>query len=545
MAPSNSSHRIVIVGAGFGGLGFAIWLKRNWGLEDFIIIEKASDIGGTWRDNTYPGCSSDVPIHWYSLSTDLKPDWAASYGYQPEIQNYMLGLVSKYKLRSYCMFDTRVVSADWDSSARVYHIVAEDTQTGSKKEITATILISATGILSEPCTPGLKDAHTFKGTTFHSATWRNDVPLEGKRVAVIGNGCSATQFVPLIAKDPSVTVTQFCRTPMWYMKRDKPPYSEATKWVFSHLPITMRLHRYMIAVRLDLNYAFMYFYGGIVGRLMKRAMTNYVKQTAPSEYHDLVIPSYPPGCKRLIIDTGYLSALHRPNLTLTGDGIEKFTETGIITQKGDHIPFDVIIYATGFTTNRFPYTIRGSSGQTMNEYWESQGGPTAYLGSTVPGFPNFFMIQGPNTTTGHASVIFTQEVQFDYALKLFEPIISGELTSLEPTQSATTAYNSHIQDRLSTSVWSQCASWYRSGPDGKIHSSFPGPVIWYWWLLRRPQWGDYLTRRGDKTQPVKHGVRALTWIIRLAAAVVLGAAGRAWLGSGVRSTSRRAFFVRA
>ncbi|TFY82785.1 hypothetical protein EWM64_g1230 [Hericium alpestre] len=489
--PNNPT--IAIIGSGFGGLGFAIWLKRHWNFEDFVILEKASEVGGTWR-----GCSSDVPIHWYSLSTDLKPDWRASHGFQSEIHDYLLDLTSKYSLREHCVFNTLVLSADWDKTIESWRIVTKDLKTGETKETIAKILISAAGILHTPYTPYIPGAEEYNGISFHSAQWRHDVDLHGKRVAVLGNGCSATQFVPIIAQDSSTQITQFCRTPMWYVGREKPPYSESSKWIFAHIPFIMRIHRYMIAARYELTWLFIFFWKGKLGDYLRKAYSKYMRDTAPVEYADKLIPSYPPGCKRFILDTGYLTALHQPNLTPNFDGVDKITADGIVTKKGEHLPFDVIIYATGFKTDGWYYDLRGRTGQTLDEYFDAHGGPTAYLGSTIPGFPNFFTIAGPNTTTGHASVVFSEEVQFDYALQLYEPIISGVLSTIEPTVSATDAYNHMIDRRLSASVWSNCTSWYRTGATGRIFATFPGPLSMYWWYMRRPNWQHYQVQGGSK-----------------------------------------------
>ncbi|KAI0314700.1 FAD/NAD-P-binding domain-containing protein [Amylostereum chailletii] len=476
----NSNRSIVIIGAGMGGLGMAMALKREWGFEDFVIIERASEVGGTWRENVYPGCASDVPIHGYSFSTDLKPDWNKSHGLQPEIQDYLLDLTSKYGLRSHCVFDTAVVSADWDEKDKVWRIVSTNTKTGATTTTNARIVVSAMGILAEPNLAKLPGHETFKGITFHSAQWREDVDLRRKRVAIIGNGCSATQIAPIITEDPTTDVTNFCRTPMWYVDGAHVPYSPFWKWIYAHVPLAALLHRWKIQASFDINYISFRGRNSWLHRRITKQLEAYIKTHAPEDYHDKIIPTYTPGCKRLIRDRDYLACLHRPNMRQNWDGIQNLTEDGIVTKTGEHIPFDVIVYATGFITDKFPVHVRGRSGLTVSEYYDENGGPTGYLGSTIPGFPNFFTIMGPNLTTGHASVIFAEEVQFNYALKLFKPVLDGALAAFEPTAAATDRYNAWLQRRLSNSVWTQCQSWYRVGTEGKIFSTFPGAMALFW-----------------------------------------------------------------
>ncbi|KAI0052204.1 FAD/NAD-P-binding domain-containing protein [Auriscalpium vulgare] len=526
----SDSVGVAVIGAGFGGLGVGIALKRQWGYEDFVIFEKASEIGGTWRDNTYPGCGSDVPIHWYSYSTDLKSDWKRSHGSQAEIQQYLLDVTEKYALRAHCLFDTAVVSANWDSSISLWQIVTENFKTGKKTTTTAKILISAVGPLSEPHISSIAGADDFKGETFHSAQWRHDVVLHGKRVAVIGNGCSATQLVPVISEDPAVNVVNFCRTPMWLVPGDIPAYSELSKWIFTHIPFAMRLHRNKIMFQYDIRFLLFRGKTNFLTRGLAKSQTKYIKQRAPKEYHDKIIPTYPPGCKRLVRDTNYLASLHRPNVSQNWDGIAAVTENGLRLKTGEKVPFDVIIYATGFVTEKFPVTIKNTHSETVNEYWERHGGPAAYLGTTLPTFPNFIIIEGPNTATGHASVVFTEETQINYALQLMKPVLSGDLASFEPTAAASDAYNSHLQRRLDASVWTQCASWYRVGAQGRIFSVFPGPVALFWWWLRAPRWGDYtLTGKGKAAWERRRKVKSVLWWLG-----VLGLVGAGLHGVGLR-----------
>ncbi|KAI0260380.1 FAD/NAD-binding domain-containing protein [Gloeopeniophorella convolvens] len=491
MAPkSNHEFNVVIIGSGIGGLLAAIALKTKWGLEDFVIYERASDIGGTWRDNVYPGCASDVPIHNYSLASDPKPDWKRSHALQPEILEYLQGVTDKYGLRSYCKFHTSVDNLEWDPEANVWRIETRDVRTGETQQSRATAVVSAIGILVVPRFPTVQGIDSFKGDTFHSARWRKDIDLHGKRVGVLGNGSSACQFIPIISNDPTTSVVNFARTPMWYVPSPFIPYRETTKWIFARFPLVQRLYRYKIAARDDSAYIIFGGKNSFLGKLWSYSCEKYAKKVAPAKYHDVIIPNYPLGCRRVVRDQGYLEALHRENVRLTFDHIDHVEPDGAVLVTGEKVPLDVIIYGTGFVTDNYPLDVRGPNG-TLKEYNDAHGGPMAYLGSTVPGFPNFFMMQGPNTTTGHTSVIYSEESQIPHLLQLLDPLRSGALTSVAPTVAATEKYNDMLQARLENSVWTQCASWYRVGSRGRIFSTFPGPLVLLRWWLRKVRWEDY------------------------------------------------------
>ncbi|KAJ7612203.1 hypothetical protein FB45DRAFT_760076, partial [Roridomyces roridus] len=470
-------------------------LQRQLGFHDFVIYEKASEVGGTWRDNIYPGASSDVPVHFYSLSTDLNPDWPSTHGSQKETHEYWRKLTAKYQLYPRITFNREVVSAEWNPKEEQYHIVTKDVGSGETFTTTAKILISALGLLEMPRFPDIPGIASFKGEVFHSARWDTGVDLRGKRVAVIGNGASATQFVPIISEDASVQVTNFCRTPNWFLPPIRSDYSAIWKWTFRHVPGVMRAYRLLMAFRSEVLYMSV-FANKAVRNWTTPLAKDYITETAPKEDLDRLIPTYSLGCKRLIFDTGYLPALHRPNLNMNWDGIQSICEDGIIAKTGEKLEFDVIIFATGFTADTYPLRVVGDSGKTVQQYYDTQGGPKAYMGTTVPGFPNLFMLAGPNTTTGHTSVIWTEEIQINYILQFIKPILSGLVSSFAVTTSATDAYNTLIHERLARSVFVDCVSWYRTGGEGKVSSIFPGPMALYASWLRKPRWGDYIVESG-------------------------------------------------
>ncbi|KAI0073282.1 FAD/NAD(P)-binding domain-containing protein [Panus rudis PR-1116 ss-1] len=508
-----NSDRVIVIGAGAGGIAAGIALKTQLGPPNFTIYDSGDDVGGTWRDNTYPGCASDVYTHWYSLSTDLNPNWDNTHVFQPQLFQYWQDVCRKYSLYEHCMFHNEATAAQWDASAQVWRVEVKNLRTGQSYIDTAKAIISAVGTLCVPNYPrDLDGVRTrFKGRFFHSARWDHSVDLRHKRVAVIGNGCSAAQFLPVIPKNQpfksSISGEHRCGSSLAYAPfgsseislkiayavQIRRAYSELEKWIFRNIPIVMRLYRWGIVAWQEFLWL-MIMTLGLKNPLrppFMKYLTYYMKKKAPKKYHDILTPDYPFGCKRLIVDTGYYDMLHRPNVALSDDGIVDITEVGILTKNGKRFPFDVIILATGFITDKYPFAVRGSKGITLDEYYEQHDGPTAYYGTAVPGFPNFFMLAGPNTTTGHGSVIFTEEVQVNYIMKLLKPILQGSVSSLTVTSEATDAYNSTLQTKLSTSVWSACDSWYHVRHTGKISSIWPGSFIQLWWRLRSPRWGDY------------------------------------------------------
>ncbi|KAG7093754.1 hypothetical protein E1B28_007403 [Marasmius oreades] len=463
----------------------------------------------TGKDNIYPGCSSDVAVHFYSLSTDLNPDWGRTHGSQPELLEYLRNVVDKYDLRPHIVFNTQVVSAVWNQERSKYIVTTkaapkhdtsrvlqreqiheqlekEHHQTISEVEV----LVSALGILEVTRYPDIPGLGEFGGDMFHSGTWNHDVVLKGKRVAVVGNGTSGAQIVPAISEDPSVNVVNICRTPVWYFPLADHAYGAVTKWIFRNIPLCLRLHRCYHFLLSELLYLLVFSNSGF-RPLLRMVMLLYMKFKAPKKYYKSIVPKYSPGCKRLVMDRPqFLKSLHRPNVNMNWDGIERITKDGILTKKGEHLPFDVIIFATGYIGDDYPLCVKGVC-ETVQEYYARKGGPMAYCGTVLPGFPNFFMLGGPNTGTGHTSAYFTQETEIGYALNFIQLLLSGAITSFEVKNESTEEYNELIQRRLKNSVFVTCASWYRKDNNGKISYIFPGSATRFWWGLRKVNWKHF------------------------------------------------------
>ncbi|KAL0581528.1 Palmitoylated plasma membrane-bound casein kinase [Marasmius crinis-equi] len=478
--------RVVIVGAGLAGISTAIALKKQLGFENFVIYERASSVGGTWRDNTYPGCGVDVPAHWYSLSTELNPNWSSYLVSQPEIKAYWEGLFDKYNLGPHTVFNTSVRHSVWHGDKARYTVTLHDEATGKESTTEAQVLVYAIGGFMNPLFPSdIPATQIFKGTSFHSARWRHDVELKGKRVGVIGNGCSAAQFVPEIASDPSVHVINFCRTPQWFLPRRKITYPSVLKWIFAYVPGVMRLYRNWLMATSDFGYLVFRKSNKRITALFRRLLARYIAKNVPKDMRKSMIPDYAPGCKRLIIDPNYLKALNQPNVRVEWSPIDAVVPEGLRLRSGDVVPLDVLIFGTGYSIEP-NINAEGINGLKMQDYFREQGGATAYLGTAIPKFPNLFVLLGPNVATGHASVIFSQECQINMALRLVKPVLEGRIQSVEITEKACDDYNSWLQSRLDDSVWKECNSYYHvaNTRSSKLIATFPGPVTLFWWMTK-------------------------------------------------------------
>ncbi|VDC07261.1 unnamed protein product [Peniophora sp. CBMAI 1063] len=517
--PTNGERHVAIIGAGLAGIAAALELRKQLGYERFTIYEKEDSVGGVWRDNTYPGCGSDVPAHWYSLSSELNPDWQSYYVSQPDIRAYWQAVYEKHRLESHTCFHTEVVSAEWDESQQLYHITLEDTRSKEQRSVDANVLWWAAGGFHAPFFPeDVPGVREFKGDVWHSARWNHGVDLRGKRVGVIGNGCSGAQFIPRISKDPSVQVINFVRSPQWFVPRPQYDYPAAVKAVFRYVPGIMRTYRAWIYWKSELGFLAFNDTDNFMHRAVQKLLTQYIKKTAPKEYLDKLIPAFPPGCKRIIVDPDYLESLHRPNVDLNWTPIASVCEEGIRLSTGEVVPLDVIIFATGFSLLPPRLQITGRSALTLHSFFDSVGGPSAYLGLSVPHFPNFYMLLGPNTAGGHASVVFNEEVQIDHALQLIRPVVQGKAAAFEVKEGVFGRYNEWLQGRLRKSVWAHCRSYYRGRTeDGRNYAIFPGPVSLFWWITHKVRFSDYEAIGAEKFERERRRKR---WAASIGAVVL-------------------------
>ncbi|OBT75970.1 hypothetical protein VF21_05743 [Pseudogymnoascus sp. 05NY08] len=493
---------VIIIGAGISGLCLAIQLVRNHPNITFQLLEKSDSIGGTWHVNTYPGCGCDVPSHFFSYSFELNPNWSQKFALQPEIEKYYHDVAMKYDIPKRVQLHTIVTNADWDDSTNTWRVYAVNTGDNKPQLLRSKVLISAVGALSVPRGCDLPGADRFKGRIFHSATWDHTFDYTNKEVVVLGNGCSATQFVPELSRSVK-KITQFARQPHWLLERPNPKYSNGFKLAMRCIPGLMRTYRAMIYAELEAEFAMFAIDTGAKTRAeLSRKSRKYIEENAPKKYVSTLIPEFEVGCKRRVFDTGYLECLHRDAVELVSqDPVEEILEDAVRLKSGRVVAADAIVLANGFETLKMlhPMEIRGVKGKSLGDHWSqvSDGVPQAYFGTCVSGFPNFAIMMGPNTTTGHLSVIFTSECQVNFILRVLKPV----LESLHPTRSlkslilppqtagtvdvtiqAEVADNDWIQATANKLVWaSGCTSWYVDKKTKKNVALYPS-WEWHYWL---------------------------------------------------------------
>lgn len=477
-------HRIVIIGSGFAGIGAAIRLLRE-GTDDFVILERAEDVGGVWRDNDYPGCACDVQSHLYELADAPNPSWSRAYSPQAEIQAYLRSCAERFGVLPHVRFAHEVKSARWQASTSRWIL---ETSQGT---FTAGVLVAATGALADPAIPSIEGLDRFAGPTFHSARWRHDVDLHGKRVAVIGTGASAIQFVPAI--QPLVDrLTVFQRTPPWILPRKNPDVPAWARALLERVPATHQLVRH--AVRLAREAFLVGFHRRAATRLVERQARRYLERTiADPALRAKLTPSYRIGCKRILLTDDYLPALAKPNVEVVTDRIREVRERSIVTADGNEHEVDVIVFGTGFRVTDQPIThfVRGKDGRTLAEVWK--GSPRAHLGTTVPGFPNLFLMQGPNTGLGHTSVVLMIEAQIEHMLKALAHLEQRGGASIEPRPEAQDAFVARVDRDMEGTVWvaGGCASWYLD-ETGRNSTLWPGTTMAFRRLLERFDPSDYV-----------------------------------------------------
>ena len=450
--------RHLIVGAGFAGLGAAIKLEED-GERDFVVIEKGSDVGGTWRDNTYPGATCDIPSQLYSYSF-AEFDWSSSYSPQPEIQAYIKQVADESGTLDRFVFDTLVEDAAWDDEAKRWQV---QTSAGTWS---AQFLIVGAGGLSAPKLPDIEGIDTFQGDVFHSARWNHDVDLAGKRVAVIGTGASAIQIVPELQKTLQATgghLDVYQRTAPWIIPRNDRPYGKLERAALRRVPGLQRLYRTGLYWAHEAYVPAFTLQPKLAAPARKVALGNIRKGIKDPELRAKVTPSFDFGCKRVLRSNDYYPALDSDNTDLVTDPIAKMTGNAIVTADGVEREIDVLVVATGFYTTELPITehVTGRSGQTLAERWRATG-MAAYKGTTIPDFPNLFLLVGPNTGQGHTSMIFIIESQLAYVRDAIRTMKERGIASIEPTLADTDAWNRSLQKRMRRTVWTTggCQSWY-------------------------------------------------------------------------------------
>jgi|GEM_PF-9137 len=482
--------RVAILGAGFAGLGAAIRLLQER-RHDFLVFERADDVGGVWRDNTYPGCACDVESHLYSFSFAPNPSWSHSYSPQAEIQRYLQDCVERFGVRPHLRLGHAVSSTAWDDRAQRWVVET------SRGTYTADVLVGAVGALSEPSLPEIPGLERFEGARFHSARWDHGVDLRGKRVGVIGTGASAAQFIPAIQPDVG-ELSVFQRTPPWVVPRNDVAFGKAYKAAMARVPGARALVRGAIYLRREL-FGTMFLRPELGGLIEALARFYLRTEVADPDLREKLTPRYRMGCKRVIVSDDYLRALTQPNVHVETTSIETVTARGVRTTDGRERPLDALILGTGFQVTEMPFarSLRGRGGKTLREAWGV--GMRAYLGTTIPDFPNFFIVPGPNTGLGHSSMILMIEAQVEHMLAALDHLDATGACALEPSVEAEARYVAAIDRGLSRTVWATgCRSWYLDAT-GRNSTLWPGYTFSFMQRARRFEPQDYVLehRRND------------------------------------------------
>lgn len=470
-----SSRRIAIVGSGFSGLCLGIQLKQR-GVDSFVIFEKADNLGGTWRDNTYPGAECDIPSALYSFSFERNPNWSHKWSEQEEILKYLEYCAGKYDLYPHVRFNEEVVELRFQEDSGTWRL---ETRTGTVEEFD--VAVSAVGQLHKPWKPEIPGAEAFQGAMFHSARWEHDVPLAGKKVCCIGNAASAIQFIPQIA--PKVEkLTVFQRSANWIVPKNDREYTEFETKLVNAVPQLLWFYRFYLWFRGEgMLYPLMFNKSAWLRKRAQQQTIDYINEKIRDpELREILIPDYPMGAKRILFSDDYYDALDRDNVEVVTNPIDWIEPKGIRTDNGVLHEADVIVYATGFETTSFltPMRVRGLNGEALNDKWERDGAE-AYLGITHTGFPNFFMMYGPNTNLGHNSIVIMIEAQTRYILSCLKMLDAKGASWLDVKEAVQRKYNEWLQKRLQETSWAAVdKSWYKN-EQGKITNNWAGRTTEY------------------------------------------------------------------
>lgn len=483
---TSAALSVLIIGTGFSGLGMGIRLKQE-GIDSFTILERGDDVGGTWRDNHYPGCACDVMSHLYSFSFEPNPAWSRMFAPQPEIKAYLKHCAQKYDLLPHIRYGADVVEARFDELTALWQVTTRD-----GRRFSARVLVSGMGGLSNPAYPSLPGLETFQGEKFHSAHWNHNYDLRGKRVAVIGTGASAIQFVPHVA-NKAAQLNLYQRTPPWILPKPDRPIGRVEHWLFRKLPVTQRLWRGLIYTLAETRVLGIVINPKIMTLAQKLAERHIRRQIPDRELQRKVTPNYTMGCKRVLMSNDYYPALAQKNVDVITTGIREVKAHSIVTSDGREREVDAIIFGTGFKAQEL--IDRGmlfdrKGGDILDGVW--RGGYEAYLGTTVNSLPNFFMLMGPNTGLGHSSMVYMIESQINYTIAAIRTLREKNLRMLDIRNEVQARFNAGIQKQLGRAVWSSgCKSWYLD-QSGRNTTLWPGFTFRFRRLTGKFSTADYV-----------------------------------------------------
>ncbi|KAK3298714.1 uncharacterized protein B0H64DRAFT_439154 [Chaetomium fimeti] len=497
---------ILIVGAGLSGICALTRIRQELPNANVAVFEAGDRVGGTWAKNTYPGLSCDIPSQLYSYSFALNPEWSVVYASQPEILAYIESVVSRFDHSSHIHLGQACTAAEWLEDAFLWRVYFVDRESGRSYVKHARFLITAVGFCDVPNgAEDIRDVQNFDGRLFHSANWDHSFDFHNKSVVVVGNGCSANQFIPHLVEHGSIrSMVQVTRSPHWIAPKDNGPVPTRQKWLFRSFPASNRLWRWCLAAKLDL--AFAAFTTGTVGRVLRGALQKhlegYMRRTAPSEYHDILIPDFDFGAKRPVLDHGYLGTLHDPRVKLLrSPSLAVVGPRDIQTESGESFPADVIILANGFKTQDLltPMTIIGQNGAELPKLWREEGNfASAYMGVCVPHFPNLFLLTGPNTLPSGHSTLAGIECSVEYILRVIARLAKNATTTkgvkvqVKPT--AHKSFNDWIEAKMQNLVYTaKVRNWYVDSRSGRNTLIWPGSQLAFWWsrCVKNVRWGDF------------------------------------------------------
>ncbi|KAJ0138524.1 Uncharacterized protein HZ326_18533 [Fusarium oxysporum f. sp. albedinis] len=494
--------RFACIGTGLSGIGLGATLKRWYNLDDIHYFERQSQPGGTWLQNQYPerdvvGCACDIPNILYSFSFEPNPDWTRILAKREELYDYIMRVAKKYHLLDKMTFGAQVEKCEWSEEHAQWRLTIRDLESGSLFFHECQFLFSATGLFSNPRELDIPGVKSFKGPIIHSAKWRHDVNLTGKRVVLFGNGCTAAQIVPNILPQTK-SLTQIIRSKHWILPPIDGPTLDVLRWVMKNIPGVQRLLRVLVFLETERQYKLfeMTEAGARVRAKFRETALTYMKKTAPAKYHDLLIPDFEFGCKRRIYDSGYLESIHADNFNLTDKPATEITPDGVRVG-GQVIETDVIVLANGFETGGFLKGIEviGRNNENLHQHWERYGGAEAYNTTSVSGFPNLFLLYGPNSGVGHTSAIIALENGINYSLRVIKPILDGKASIVDVKSEAESIWTDSMQTGVKSTVfYSGCTNWFvETKKNGKRWNAtvYPYSQASFWRRSLFPVWKDF------------------------------------------------------
>jgi cyclohexanone monooxygenase len=479
------SLSVGIIGAGPGGLALGIFLRKA-GFSDFVIFDREDGVGGTWRINTYPGLACDVKSHLYSYSFDLNPHWSRLWSGQPEILDYFEDCARRYDLEPNLRLNTEIRSAEWNAQSNAWHLT-----TASGELHGFDVVVSAVGLFTRPVMPNLVEEEPFTGTLMHSARWDHAVDLTNKRVAVLGTGSTASQLLPAVAK-VAKRVYSVQRSPTWILPKPDRQYSVRERWVFAHVPFAKKIYRTRLWLRSEANISVIENGSDKTREFRALAVQMLESAVADHQLRARLTPDHPMGCKRLVFSSDFLPALTRPNVEVVASPARSLRARSLLTEDGTELEVDVVVCATGYAAADYlgQIDVVGESGVSLRETWRD--GAYAYLGMTVPGVPNFFMLYGPNTNVGSNSVIFMLEAQAHYIVRALTYMRRKRKTYVALRPETMTAFIAKIDQWMAGTVWTtRCSNYFRAA-NGRVVTQWPRSARSFWSMTRRFRAADYI-----------------------------------------------------